>query len=96
MPTITIRNLSDAAHRGLKARATQNVRSVAAETRHIIETAVFPETRLKLGSAIAEISRRHGMTDQDIEALDLTRTEETSLTSIDHSTSPRRTRRSCL
>lgn len=69
MPTITIRNLSDAAHRGLKARATQNGRSVAAETRHIIETAVFPEIRLKLGSAIAEISRRHGVTNQDIDAL---------------------------
>ena len=75
MPTVTIRNLSHAAHRALKARATQHGRSVAAETRHIVETAGLPETRLKLGSAIAEITRHHGVTDQDIDALDQIRAE---------------------
>lgn len=73
MPAVTIRNLSDATHRALKVRAEQHGRSTEAEIRHILDTAVRPDERLRLGSAIAEISRRHGLTDAEAETLNQTR-----------------------
>ena len=39
MAAVTIRNLSDAAHRALKARAAQHNRSTEAEMRAILEAA---------------------------------------------------------
>ena len=64
MPAVTIRNLPDATHRALKVRAAQHGRSAEAEMRDILETAVRPDTRLRLGSALAERSRRLGLTEQ--------------------------------
>jgi plasmid stability protein len=72
MPAVTIRNLSDATHRALKVRAAKRGRSTEAEMRDILETAVRPDTRLRLGSALAESSRRLGLTNKDVEALDQT------------------------
>ena len=69
MPAVTIRNLSDATHRALKVRAAQHGRSAEAEMRDILETAVRPETRLRLGSALAERSRHLGLTNEDVDAL---------------------------
>ena len=69
MPAVTIRNLSDATHRALEVRAAQHGRSTEAEMRHILETAVRPATRLRLGSALAERSRRLGLTNEDVAAL---------------------------
>lgn len=73
MPAVTIRNLSDATHRALKVRAARHGRSAEAEMRDILETAVRPDTRLRLGSALAESSRKLGLTNQDVAALDQTR-----------------------
>lgn len=70
MPAVTIRNLSDATHRALKVRAAQHGRSAEAEMRDILETAVRPDTRLRLGSALAERSRRLGLTNEDVAALE--------------------------
>lgn len=67
MPAFTIRNLPDATHRALKARAARNGRSTEAEIRDIIESAVRPEERVKLGSALAAIGREFGGVDLDIE-----------------------------
>ncbi len=50
MPAVTIRNLSDATHRALKVRAAQHGRSAEAEMRDILEMAVRPDTRLRLGT----------------------------------------------
>ena len=72
MPAVTIRNLSDATHRALKVRAAQHGRSAEAEMRDILETAVRPETRLRLGTVLAEASRRIGLTNEDVEALERT------------------------
>lgn len=69
MATVTIRNLSDEAHRALKHRAKQNRRSLEAETRAILEAAVRPEVRLQLGSALFELSRKFGLTDAEVEAI---------------------------
>lgn len=73
MAAVTIRNLSDEAHRALKLRAAQHNRSTEAEMRAILEAAALPEKRLKLGTAMAEIGRKYGLTHADIEAMDLSR-----------------------
>jgi plasmid stability protein len=73
MPAVTIRNLPDATHRALKVRAAQHGRSAEAEMRDILETAVRPDTRLRLGSALAERSRKLGLTNDDVAALEQAR-----------------------
>jgi antitoxin FitA len=73
MAAVTIRNLSDEAHRALKVRAAQHNRSAEAEMRAILEDAARPEGRLRLGTAIWEISRKFDLTDADIEALEQSR-----------------------
>ncbi len=57
MPAVTIRNLSDEAHRALKVRAAHHGRSTEAEIRDILEEAVRPANRLRIGSAMAALSR---------------------------------------
>jgi len=70
VPAVTIRNLSDETHRALKVRAVQHNRSAEAEIRAILEDAVRPADRLRLGTALAEMSRKIGLTNADIEALE--------------------------
>jgi antitoxin FitA len=70
MAAVTIRNLSEEAHRALKVRAAQHNRSAEAEMRAILEAAVRPEGRLRLGTAIADISRKIGLADADVVALE--------------------------
>jgi plasmid stability protein len=67
MPAVTIRNLPEATHRALKVRAAQNGRSTEAEIRDIIENAVRPKERVKLGSELAAIGREFGGVELDIE-----------------------------
>jgi len=73
MPTVTIRNLSQETHRALKARAVQHNRSTEAEMRAILDAAVRPESRLRLGSALADMSRKIGVINADVEALEAAR-----------------------
>jgi plasmid stability protein len=70
---VTIRNLSEAAHRALKLRAAQHNRSTEAEIRAILEAAVRPEGRIQLGSALSELSLNIGLTNADIDSLDTAR-----------------------
>lgn len=65
MAAVTIRNLSEEAHRALKVRAAQHHRSAEAEMRAILEAAVRPEGRLRLGTALSELSRKIGLTNAD-------------------------------
>lgn len=65
MPAVTIRNLPEETHRALKVRAAQHGQSTEAETRDILEQAVRPSQRLKLGTLLAEIGREGGLTDED-------------------------------
>ncbi len=69
MAAVTIRNLSDEIHRALKVRAAQHNRSTEAEMRAILEAAVCPPDRLRLGSALAQLSRTIGLTNADVEAI---------------------------
>lgn len=60
MPAVTVRNVPEEIHRALKVRAAHNGRSTEAEIRVILEEAVAPKTRLKIGSELAAFGRRYG------------------------------------
>jgi antitoxin FitA len=77
MPAVTIRKLSEETHRALKVRAAQHGRSTEAEIRAILDDAVLPERRVKLGTMLAEIGREVGWVDLEIER-DKTPTEPIS------------------
>ena len=67
MASVTVRNLPDETHRALRARAATHGISTEAEIRAILENAVRPENRIKLGSLLAEIGREVGGVDLEIE-----------------------------
>jgi plasmid stability protein len=67
MPSITVRNVPDEVHRALRVRAAMHGRSAESEIRFILENAVRPEGRIKLGSLLAEIGREAGGVDLQIE-----------------------------
>lgn len=70
MAAVTIRNLSEETHRALKLRAACHGRSAEAEIRDILERAVRPAKRVRLGSAMAAAGRQAGVTNADVEALE--------------------------
>ncbi|NYF78159.1 FitA-like ribbon-helix-helix domain-containing protein [Granulicella arctica] len=68
MPAVTIRNLSKETHRALKHRAALHGSSTEAEIRLILEETVRPNTRVKIGTELAEFGKslRHALkTDRD-------------------------------
>jgi plasmid stability protein len=73
MAMLTIRNLPDDVHRALRVRAAQHGRSTEAEVREILESAVKPEARIRMGDALAALGRKIGLTNQDFEAFDRAR-----------------------
>lgn len=73
MATVTVRNLPDEVHRALRVRAATRGRSTEAEIRDILESAVRPPQRLRLGTALAELGRRAGLADKDIAAIERAR-----------------------
>jgi plasmid stability protein len=64
---LTIRNLPDDIHRALRVRAAQNGHSTEAEVRAILASAVKPETRVRMGDALAALGREIGLTNKDFE-----------------------------
>lgn len=67
MASVTVRNLPDETHRALRVRAAMHGRSTEAEIRAILESAVRPEQRVKLGTLLADIGREVGGIDLEIE-----------------------------
>jgi plasmid stability protein len=65
MPSVTIRNLPNEVHRAIRVRAAQYGHSIEAEMRNILESAVRPEGRIKLGSFLAEIGRKVRLSDEE-------------------------------
>lgn len=59
MASVTVRNLPDEIHRALRVRAAQNGRSTEAEIREILEAAVKPKDRLKIGSELAAFGDKY-------------------------------------
>jgi plasmid stability protein len=66
MPAIVVRNISTETHRALRVRARQHGRSTEAEIRAILDGAVRPGRRLRLGSALAAIAKPLGGIDLEI------------------------------
>jgi len=73
MASITVRNVPDEVHRALRVLAAQHGRSAEAEVRDILERAVKPAKRVRLGDALAVLGREVGLTDADIAAIGQTR-----------------------
>lgn len=69
MAAITIRNLSEETHRALKARAAAHHHSTEAEVRSILDAAVAPADRIKVGSLLASIGH-------DVDGVELAVTRE--------------------
>jgi len=67
MAAVTIRKISEETHRAIKARAKAKGRSAEAEMRAILDEAVRPEERIKVGSAIRALVMKHGGFDLHIE-----------------------------
>jgi plasmid stability protein len=70
---LTVRNLPDDVHRALRVCAAEHGRSTEAEVREILASAVKPETRLRLGDALAALSSKIGLTNEDVEVLNQVR-----------------------
>jgi plasmid stability protein len=60
MPALVVRNLSLETHRALRVRARQHGRSTEAEIRAILDGAVRPAARMRLGSALAALAKPFG------------------------------------
>ena len=65
MPAVTIRNVPAEVHRAIRVRAARHGRSIEAEMREMLETAVKPQGRVKLGSLLAEVGRKVRLTDEE-------------------------------
>ena len=65
MTTLTIRQLSLELYRALRDRAAQNGRSMEDEVRTILEAAIDPHARVKLGSLLAEVGRQAKLSDDE-------------------------------
>jgi antitoxin FitA len=73
MASITIRNVPDDVHRALRVLAARHGRSAEAEIRQILERAVKPPKRVRLGDALAALGRKVGLTEEDIAVIEKTR-----------------------
>lgn len=65
MAMLTVRNITDEVHRALRVRAAQRGHSMEAEVREILESAVNPQGRMKLGSLLADMGRRAMLRDEE-------------------------------
>jgi plasmid stability protein len=66
MPVVTVRKLPVETHRALKLRAARHGRSTEAEIREILEEAVRPKKRVKIGSELAAFGQRFGGLDLNV------------------------------
>ena len=73
MAMLTVRNLPQEIHRALRARAATHGHSMEAEVREILESAVSPAGRIKLGSLLVDIGRKAKLTDQEFSVFEQAR-----------------------
>ncbi len=67
MAAINIRNLSSETHRALRVRAASNGNSMEAEARRILDDAVRPPDRPRLGDMLLELFQPTGGIELNIE-----------------------------
>jgi antitoxin FitA len=65
MAMLTVRNIPDQVHRALRMRAAHHGHSMEAEVREILESAVSPAGRVKLGSLLADMGRQAKLSDKE-------------------------------
>lgn len=70
---LTVRNLPDDVHRALRVQAALHGHSTEAEVREILAKAVKPETRVRMGDALAALSQKIGLTNEDFKVFDQVR-----------------------
>jgi plasmid stability protein len=75
MAMLTVRNLPDEVHRALRVRAASHGHSMEAEVRVILESAVSPEGRVKLGSLLADVGRSARLSDEEFAVFDQVRSK---------------------
>ncbi len=75
MAMVTVRNITDEVHRALRTRAASRGHSMEAEVREILEAAVNPKGRVKLGSLLADMGRRAKLTDEEFAAFEQMRSK---------------------
>lgn len=73
MRSVTVRNVPDEVHRAIRVRAAQRGRSMEAELRAILEAAVRPQNRLKLGSMLVAAGRKVDLTEAEFASLESVR-----------------------
>jgi plasmid stability protein len=66
MATITVRRLPDEVHRALAAQARAAGKSMEAEARDVIASAVLPAMKLGLGDRLAAIGQHARITDDEM------------------------------
>ncbi|MFT0546005.1 FitA-like ribbon-helix-helix domain-containing protein [Allopusillimonas ginsengisoli] len=62
MRSVTVRNVPEEVDRAIRVRTAQHGRSIKAEMRYILESAIRPEGRVELGSLMSEIGRQVKLT----------------------------------
>ena len=62
-------------HRALRVRAARHGRSMEAEVRQILESAINPQGRVKLGSLLAEMGRRAKLSDEEFAVFEQVRSK---------------------
>jgi plasmid stability protein len=72
---LTVRNITDEVHRALRVRAAQRGHSMEAEVREILEAAVNPQERVKLGSLLADMGRQAKLSDEEFAAFEQVRSK---------------------
>ena len=73
MAAIHIRNIPEDILQGLKALAVSHGRSTEAEVREILEAAVKPAKRIRMGEALWNLGRKVGLTDEEVTAIESAR-----------------------
>lgn len=76
MATLTIRQLSDEVHHALRVRASRHGRSIEAEVREILETAVNRQGRVKLGTLVADVGKQAKLSDEEFAVFEQVRSNK--------------------
>lgn len=75
MAMLTVRNITDEVHRALRVRAAQRGHSMEAEVREILQSAVSPPGRMKLGSLLADIGKRAKLNNEEFAVFEQVRSK---------------------
>ena len=78
MAMLTVRNLSEEVHRALRIRAARHGQSMEAEVREILEAAISPQGRMKLGSLLADMGRQAKLSDAEFAVFEQVRDRKPS------------------